>query len=210
MPTKKAFTHDLLASKWPNKHFWRTFYFIDVQYQIRRRSESHQCGIEGKLSTPSKWAQGVTKSGHTGWCVSFKTDSSPVKARNDFTENLANLLIPTSYQHSWCYQGEFTLLVIFCSLPLCFFYPKSLDYMGASWLRKWRLQHLRKSPATAISLFLCVTKVALRHGALGQDLSGLPLSSSCLSPRKALFLTNSSAKPASTPSHQGVLLSSTW
>jgi len=66
--------------------------------------------------------------------VSFQTDRSPAKAHSDLTENLANLLIPTSYQHSWNYHGEFTLLVSFSSLPSCLFYLKSLEYVGADCL----------------------------------------------------------------------------
>lgn len=87
--------------------------------------------------------------------------------------------------------------------------PWSTWEMIVSWLEEWRLQRLRKSPAAGISPSLCVTKVTSRHGALGQDLSGLSLGSSCLGPLKALCLANSSAKSGSTPRREGLLLSST-
>lgn len=88
--------------------------------------------------------------------------------------------------------------------------PWSTWELTVSWLGKRRLQRLRKSPAPGISPSLCDTKVASRHRALGQSLSDLSLVSSSLSPWKAVFLANSSAKSASTPSHEGVLLSSAW
>lgn len=77
--------------------------------------------------------------------------------------------------------------------------PWSMWELTVSYLGKGRLQHLRKSPATGISPSLYVTKVASSHGALGQDLTGLSLSSSCLSPCKALFLANSSASQLALP-----------
>jgi len=55
--------------------------------------------------------------------------------------------------------------------------PWSTWELTVSWLGKWRSWCLRKSPATGIYQYLCVTKVASRHGTLDQNLSGLSLGS---------------------------------
>lgn len=206
VPTKRTFTHDLLAIKWTNKHF--TLLMFSIKSEEGQKAESvasrknwtHQANehmeSQNLVTQGNKWGLRQTpvqpKLAMTSLRI-WQISSFPL-----LTSTTGVIMVNSL---SW----SFSVVRHYLS-----FIPSPWTTIGVSWLRKWRLQHLRKSPATAISPFLCVTKLALRHGALGQDLSSLPLSSSCPSPWKALFLANSSAKSASTPSREGVLLSSTW